>query len=193
MKEINAEKDELLLVLDENGNSTGRFEQRSVVHENLLWHREVSCIVLNKYGQILLQKRNKNKKSYPSKWALCAGHVVNDEEPKDAVVKELSEELILPFNSRNVFSLLVGEIKNEREDNKCFVTCFWTLFEFPINQLSFQESEIEGLAWFTLDEFKRLVEREEDIFKNNDYYKSIIVALEELLKDKKYLKKQFEK
>ena len=39
--------EELLLVLDENGNSTNKLEKRSVVHNDLLWHNEIALWILN--------------------------------------------------------------------------------------------------------------------------------------------------
>ena len=54
-----ADKEELLEVLDENGNGTNTLEKRASVHKKGLYHNEVSCIVINSQKQILLQKRSK--------------------------------------------------------------------------------------------------------------------------------------
>lgn len=56
MKKV-ADKNELLHVLDENGNETNKLEYREIVHEKGLWHNEVACVVINKKKQVLLQKR----------------------------------------------------------------------------------------------------------------------------------------
>ena len=39
---VSDKEDELLQVLDENGNPTGRFEKREIVHVNKLFHNEVA-------------------------------------------------------------------------------------------------------------------------------------------------------
>ena len=57
-----ADKEELLLLLDDCGNSTNKLEKRSVVHSKGLWHREIGFIPINSKKQILLQRRSKNKK-----------------------------------------------------------------------------------------------------------------------------------
>ena len=124
MKKV-ADKNELIEVLDEQGNSINKLEKRKLIHEQGLWHNEVACVVLNSKRQILLQKRSENKKSYPGCWGLFAGHVVGYETIVEAIIKEMREELVSEIKEENIF-LLVPRTKNEREDNKCFVTCFCT-------------------------------------------------------------------
>ena len=70
-----ADKEELLKVYDENHNFTGKYEKRSIVHEKQLFHDEVALWIINSNKEVLLQKRNPNKKINPNKYALCAGHV----------------------------------------------------------------------------------------------------------------------
>ena len=52
---------ELLDVLDENGNLTGRAEERKIVHEQGLWHIHVGVWIMNQKGEFLFQKRSPNK------------------------------------------------------------------------------------------------------------------------------------
>jgi len=190
-KEINkvADKDELVQVLDENGNETNKLEQRKVVHDNGIWHNEVSCIVINNNKQILLQRRSANKKQYPSCWGLFAGHVVGYDSLIDAIITEMREELISEIKEENLF-LLVPRMKNQRENNNCFVTCYCAVVNKPESEILFQREEIDEVKWFEFDEFKILVENEKGtIFKNNDYYKAIIAQLEKLFNNKDFYKK----
>ena len=122
MKKV-ADKNELIHILDENGVETNKLEDRKFVHEKGLWHNEVACIVINKKKQVLLQRRSKNKKSYPNCWALCAGHVVAYEDIKEAIIKEMREELVSEIKGDNIF-LLVSKTKNE------IITA--TIFFYPI-------------------------------------------------------------
>lgn len=179
-KEPLADKNEMLLVLDEEGNSTGKIMHRKEVHDKLIYHNEVSCIVINTKKEILLQKRSKNKKSFPGCWALCAGHVVGYQDIKDAILIEMNEELVMEIKDKNIFQL-IPTIKNEREDNKCFVTCFCAIINKKADEFLIQPEELEEVKWFTLDEFRDLIKNEKGtIFKNNDYYNEIIKALEKL-------------
>ena len=53
---------ELIDIVDENDNLTGEIKDRDYVHNNNLYHRHVSCFILNKDGEVLLQRRSINKK-----------------------------------------------------------------------------------------------------------------------------------
>ena len=75
----------------ENNNKLG-VEERSIVHDKGLWHREVSIWVVNQYNEVLLQKRSPLKKIAPNKWSACAGHIEAGENIELAAVRELFEE-----------------------------------------------------------------------------------------------------
>ena len=47
-----ADKEELLMLLDSNGNTTGNYEKRSVVHKNGLIHREIAFVPINIAGGV---------------------------------------------------------------------------------------------------------------------------------------------
>ncbi len=55
-------KMEYLDVVDENNNLTGKTEERNIIHEKGIWHREVAVWIMNEQGEILLQKRASTKK-----------------------------------------------------------------------------------------------------------------------------------
>ena len=47
---------ELFDVLDEQGNKTGKTENKKIIHEKGLWHSAVHIWIYNSKGEILLQK-----------------------------------------------------------------------------------------------------------------------------------------
>lgn len=47
--------EELIDVLDENGNKTGEILTRKQVHEQGLWHKIVAVAIIDKDGNILMQ------------------------------------------------------------------------------------------------------------------------------------------
>lgn len=68
--------EELIDVLDENGNKTGKIVTRKQVHEQGLWHRIIVVAIIDKDGHLLMQQRSKNKAKNPLKWDVSsAGHV----------------------------------------------------------------------------------------------------------------------
>jgi len=84
---------ELLDILDEQGNFTGKAEERKVVHERGLWHIHVGVWLMNEEGKLLFQKRSENKKINPNKWTRTGGHVDSGETPLVGIQRETAEEI----------------------------------------------------------------------------------------------------
>lgn len=100
-------------------------------------------------------------------------------------MKEANEELGLNLTEQDL-TILVDKTCNEREDNKCYATCFYKIMDKPIEYFTKQDEEVEELKWFTIDEFKQMVLEEDSkicIFKNNEYYQKIIKSLEKVMEE----------
>ncbi len=165
-----ADKEELLLVLDENGNSTGKLEKRSVVHKNNLWHNEVAIWILdNEHKKVLLQRRSPNKKQNPNKLALCAGHVVGYDTIEDTLKTELKEELGLNIEEYEVKKLIV--LRREMTDNFNFSHSFYIEKCIPISEITIQEEELSEVLYMDYDELKTRVQNAdtEFVFKWETY------------------------
>lgn len=80
---------ELIDIVDENNNLTGQIEERWTAYEKGLWKRTVSCWIMNKNGEILMQKRTTNKRRNPNKWAKTGGQVDSGETVKEAIFREV--------------------------------------------------------------------------------------------------------
>lgn len=89
---------EYLDVVNENNQLTGKTEERNIIHEKGIWHREIAVWIMNEKGEILLQKRAANKRQEPNKWAICAGHVEAGESVEDSMIREIEEELGIKVN-----------------------------------------------------------------------------------------------
>ena len=154
-------------------------EQRKIVHRDGIYHQEVGFIPLvidNNHIYVLLQKRSKNKKSYPNCWGLCAGHVVGNQTTIQAAVLEANEELGLNLKEKDL-TLLADTTKNDRDDNKCYATCYYKVFSLE-DKFKKQDEEVEEVRWFSLEDFEKMIEEEKDcIFKNNEYYQKILMNI----------------
>ncbi len=86
--------DEILEVVDENGDVL-RLAKRSELHCNpSLIHRVVHVLVFDKKKRLLLQKRSLNKDVAPGKWdTSVGGHVNPGEDILEAAKRETKEEL----------------------------------------------------------------------------------------------------
>jgi isopentenyl-diphosphate delta-isomerase type 1 len=81
-------------LVDEEGNRIGK-ALRSDCHGNPdLLHQAVHVFVVNREGQVFLQKRSLQKDIQPGKWdTSVGGHVDAGEDAADAAKRELREEL----------------------------------------------------------------------------------------------------
>ena len=89
------EDKELFDVCDEYGRPTGETVERSVAHGEGIPHRTAHVwIVRQQEGrwQILLQKRHRNKDSFPGMYdTSSAGHIPAGSEPLESARRELFE------------------------------------------------------------------------------------------------------
>lgn len=88
---------ELLDLLDDDGNKSGKFKERSLIHRDGDLHKTVHVWIYRKKDgrtHLLLQKRAARKDAYPGLYDIsCAGHLGRGEEPSDGAMRELAEEL----------------------------------------------------------------------------------------------------
>ncbi|MBR7172661.1 MAG: NUDIX domain-containing protein [Clostridia bacterium] len=148
--------DELLEIVDDNGNSTGKFEKRDIVHNSQLFHNEIALWVIDKEKkQVLVQRRSKLKKLHPNKIALCAGHVVAGETIVEALEKEAQEEIGINLKDFDVKEVL--RIKRQEKNNFCFSYHFAILKYIPIEQFTIQEEELSEVFYMDYEELKQKI------------------------------------
>lgn len=157
---------ELFDILDENGNPTGLKKDRNSVHTDGDWHGSVHIWIIQE-NKTLLQKRSRTKDSFPLCFdAACTGHIDSGEEPLNAAVREINEELSLKININNLRFLFCQKlcIHNDKfisnEFNYVYILDRY-VHDF---ELSFQEEEIEQLLWTDTDKLMQELEH-----NNPDY------------------------
>ncbi len=103
--------EEWLEVVDENDEVCGRMP-RAEIHATGARHRAVHVFLLNRKGDLYLQKRSRFKDSHPGKWdSSASGHLDPGESYLDSAIRELGEELWLeaPGGLRRVARLGASE------------------------------------------------------------------------------------
>ena len=181
MKKV-SDKEELLKVVDENGNYTGRMEKRSIVHKDRLFHNEVALWIIDKENKkVLLQRRSPNKKQNPNKLALCAGHIVENETIDEALRKEAQEEIGINIDNYEVKEL--ATIKRTEPQNYCFSHHFYILEKIPLDNLTIQKEELSEVVYVDYNQLKRLVMTNSDevVFKWNNSYQKIFELLDKII------------
>ena len=59
-----------------------RWEDRRVVHRDKLFHRSIHVLLLDRSGRLVLQRRHRDKLTFPGHWDLsCSGHVEEIDYP----------------------------------------------------------------------------------------------------------------
>jgi len=84
---------EILDVVDTQNRIVGRAD-RPLIHHLGLRHRAVHVLIFNRIGQVFVQLRSLQKKSDPGLWdSSVSGHVDHGETCRQAVVREMQEEV----------------------------------------------------------------------------------------------------
>ena len=87
-------KEELVVLLDDDGREIGTAEKYSTHHANTPLHKAFSCYVFNARGHLLVTKRASVKKVWPGVWTNSAcGHPLPGESNEDAIARRLMYEL----------------------------------------------------------------------------------------------------
>lgn len=144
--------DEQVALVDEDGRVRGS-APRSVVRRDNLRHAATGVLVRNAAGDIYVHRRTTTKDVFPGRYDFMAGGVVAaGEDPYDAVVRELSEEL--GINGAELEKLPEGDYADDFTRYRAYLyTCVW---DGPIRH---QPEEIDWGTWMPPAE---LLERLDD-------------------------------
>lgn len=118
-------------------------------HNNKLIHRAIGIVIFNKMGQILMQKRSKNKDLYPNLYTIStSGHVDKGETYHQAAKRELQEELgiNIPLKQERKF---LSEIDVESEMDCLFTGTYEGPF-FP------NEEEVDEVKYVSTSQLKKM-------------------------------------
>ncbi|TDO47908.1 isopentenyldiphosphate isomerase [Kribbella sp. VKM Ac-2527] len=144
--------DELVALLDSAGEVCGS-APRSVMRRDNLRHAATGVLVRNPAGEIYVHRRTPTKDVYPARYDFMAGGVVAaGEDPYDAVVRELAEEL--GITGVSLEKLPEGDYADDFTNYRAYLyACTW---DGPIHH---QPEEVDWGTWMSPAE---LVERLND-------------------------------
>ena len=158
---------EIIDIVDENGIPTGETIERSIAHRTGVRHRTTHIWIMRKQGetiQILLQKRSKNKDSFPGCYDISsAGHIPAGDDFGESGLRELEEELGLRIDEKELIECGLHRVFTESEfhgipyvDNQISkVFLLWK--DIEVEELSLQTEEIESAMWMDFDKCKEAV------------------------------------
>ena len=134
--------DELVALLDSEGRVCGS-APRSVMRRDNLRHAATGVLVRNSAGDIYVHRRTDTKDVYPSYYDFMAGGVVAaGENPYDAVVRELAEEL--GITGVELVKLPEGDYADDATTYHAYLySCVW---DGPVRH---QPEEVAWGAWMS--------------------------------------------
>jgi 8-oxo-dGTP diphosphatase len=107
------------------------------------------ALIKNDKGEVLLiQQKAKDFGKYTDAWYPPAGHVKNTETVKEALVRELKEELNLEIIPIRLISVLPQDIKDE--------VAQWWECKIVSGDIAFNDGAIADYQYFAPDEIKDL-------------------------------------
>lgn len=158
---------ELLDVVDENGEPTGETVERTLAHSQGIRHRSSHVWLLRRRQgrvEILLQKRNQEKDSFPGCYDISsAGHVPAGMSYETSALRELKEELGEDAVLEELNCCGVRHIRYERifygkrfHDNQ--VSRIYLLWrDKEAEEFDLQREEVEEVRWFDFQQCMDLV------------------------------------
>ena len=173
--------EELIDVLDENGNKTGEILTREQIHKKGLCHRIVVIAIIDQQGNILMQQRSKNKAKNPGKWDVAAaGHISSGQTSTEAAIRETLEEVGIKVNEEELEYILTYKNKESVEedyiDNQIYDCYIVKRDKISLRNIKVQESEVEQVKLCKLKEFNQIIENG-NIMERDEFYKKIIEYL----------------
>ena len=160
---------ELLDIVDERGNPTGKTVDRETAHREGIRHRTSHVWLLRRRDgriQVLLQKRSDEKDSFPGYYDISsAGHIPAGDGYVESALRELQEELgviarpeDLIFCGQRSFSF--HQVFHGRDFQDCQVSNVYALWlDRDAADFRLQESEVSAVRWFDFDRCVALVSK----------------------------------
>lgn len=157
--------EEMLDVLNERGEFTGKVATREECHKEGLWHRAAYGFIIDKNSNVLLQKRSQNKKLWPNKWDVTVGgHVDSGEFGRQALIIETKEELGIEIDDNDIKYLVGSTSINEQGDiiNKHYNECYLITKNIDISEIKIQKEEVSEVKYFSKDELLKRISNNYD-------------------------------
>ncbi|MCK0190089.1 NUDIX domain-containing protein [Arenibacter sp. F20364] len=181
--------DELIDVLDADGNYTGKSIMKSEAHRKGIFHPSIHVWLYTKNGEILIQQRTKNKDTHPGLWDVSvAGHIGAGEDVINSAIREVQEEIGLAITSSELHK--IGVFKYSCQHHKDLLDCefhhtFLCELKTPLAKLKMQETEVADLNLISIPAFKKKLNRNTHSKKyvpyDMEYYDTVLNAIRKRL------------
>ncbi|RTE53160.1 NUDIX domain-containing protein [Arenibacter aquaticus] len=181
--------DELIDVLDAQGNYTGESIMKSEAHRKGIYHPSIHVWLYTNNGEILIQQRAKGKDTHPGLWDVSvAGHIGAGEDITSSAIREVEEEIGLTVLPQDLHKIGVFEYSyqhNEELLDREFHHTFLSQLNVAVSELVMQEVEVDDLALISIatfkDELKNNAQTKKYVPYDPEYYNTVLQAIEKQL------------
>ncbi len=138
-------------IIDKSGNIIGKATREECHKNNLLAHRVVHILIFNSKGELLLQKRHKNKDIQPGKWdTSVGGHLNLGETFEQAVEREMQEELGINIPLKHIYDYwMFNNIETE------YVRTYIGVYD---GNIKFDPDEIDEVKFWSLADIEKNID-----------------------------------
>ena len=133
-------------VYDLDRRLTGRTLVCGEAHDDADCQLVIHVCLFNRQGEVLIQQRDRSKRSYPEYWDFSVGGgVLAGETPRAAAVREVREELGLDIELPGAAAVTLSFPGGF--DDYYIVDC-----DAPIEAVTLQPGEVQDARWATKEE-----------------------------------------
>ncbi|MCK5320595.1 NUDIX domain-containing protein [Candidatus Parcubacteria bacterium] len=159
---------EKLNIVDENDNILGT-EDRKIIHEKGLLHREVHVHFVNFENGIIFQHRAKDKDTFPDLLdATVGGHVEIGDSYEGTAIKETFEETGVKISEKDL--IIIDKIHKSSKDevtgmiNHAFQKEFIYIYNGSVDDLKVEEGKALGFEIWPIKKLMNLNDDEKSKF-----------------------------
>jgi len=152
---------EKVVLVDKKGKFSG-LEEKELAHKNPVGlHRAVSVVIFDK-DKVLIQKRAKNKKTWPLYWSnTCCSHPRVGESFQKAAERRLFEEMGIKSKLRRKFRLIYKDRFNDEWGENEYDWVFVGNYSGSVRP---NPSEIADYKWVNIGKLKENIKNEEILY-----------------------------
>lgn len=157
---------EMLDILDEQGQVTGRIGPKAEVKEGGHWHRVVNVWIMDPAGRFLMQKRTDTLKYFPGYWSTVGGHVSAGESSLETARREVAEELGLEFSAGELEFLFTDKAiyPHGPHQFRVFRDVWLAVWQGTGEEVKADPREVAAVEWQSLETVKTGHESDDGVY-----------------------------